>query len=457
MRALQRILLALFAAMALAPSTAGAAQKGVEPYMTWGYTAPTDVSAEASAIAQAHVSWARLNVQWRQIETSRGVYDPTNLAVVDRAVNAVLTAGATPLMMVYNAPAWASSTTGSQQGNVPNNPADYASFMRYLATRYKGRVGAYEIWNEPDLSYFWSPAPSATAYTALLRAAYPAIKAADPAARVVFGGLSYNNATGYAFPAAAYAAGAKGYFDAMGVHTYGACNETPEHIQTYADGSIMEGSFLRYRNVRKTMLAQGDDKPIWITEFGWSTTTTVACNPAAGVYYAGVSEATQADYLTRAFRALEQDPYVQVAVWYTLRNDWMDDNTVSGRYGLLRWDYSHKPAFDALIGYNPPALGALPPPPVVDQPPTVKLTAPTAGATFRTTLGLAATATDDHVVTKVEFWIDSRRVATSTVAPYALTYAVDKKVSYATHTITAKAYDDGGHVTAASVTATRLH
>ena len=53
------------------------------------------------------------------------------------------------------------------------------------------------------------------------------------------------------------------------------------------------------------MLAYGDAKPMWLTEFGWSTTSDSW----------GVSAQTQADYLLRAYRMLEQDSYVQVAIW----------------------------------------------------------------------------------------------------------------------------------------------
>ena len=48
-----------------------------------------------------------------------------------------------------------------------------------VATRYKGKVSAYEVWNEPNGKVFWDPEPDAAQYTELLKAAYPAIKAAE--------------------------------------------------------------------------------------------------------------------------------------------------------------------------------------------------------------------------------------------------------------------------------------
>jgi len=92
------------------------------------------------------------------------------------------------------------------------------------------------------------------------------------------------------------------------------------------------------------MLANGDNKPLWLTEFGWSTTSL------AGV---GVSEATQAAYLTLAMQCVEQDPYVEVAIWSIYRNRVHDSNTWLAQLGLVRTDFSTKPAYDAFKSYTP--------------------------------------------------------------------------------------------------------
>ena len=122
----------------------------------------------------------------------------------------------------------------------------------------------------------------------------------------------------------------------MSTHPY-SC-KSPEAVWS-SNGRIASGAYLGYREIRKSMLARGDDKPIWFTEFGWSTSTQEC----------GVSEATQADYLTKAFKLAAQDSYVQVAFWYNFRNNyWMHDaDDVESRYGLLRSDFSHKPSYDA--------------------------------------------------------------------------------------------------------------
>jgi polysaccharide biosynthesis protein PslG len=109
------------------------------------------------------------------------------------------------------------------------------------------------------------------------------------------------------------------------------------------------------------MSARGDDKPIWLTEFGWNTSSE-RCNPEAGIWQGGVSEDMQANFMSRAFALVEQDRYVQVAIVYSVRNLAGDASSPEARYGLMRRDYSPKPAFEAFRRFaNPEAHPAASP------------------------------------------------------------------------------------------------
>jgi len=94
------------------------------------------------------------------------------------------------------------------------------------------------------------------------------------------------------------------------------------------------------------------------------------------------------------------------------------------------------------------------PAPVLDTPvpptaaaplvaPTLSLLKPTTGAHFRSTLKAVAAATHDRSVDHVEFWLDSKRFAYDTAAPYTATLATDK-VKAGAHTLVARAVDDQG-------------
>ncbi len=335
-RVVYRTLVAAVVAMAV--SLLGAATaSAVEP----GVAVPGPGALHAPEIKALGTHWVRMFVTWPDIEPSRGVYAPNWIASYEQAFSQ-LPAGTKVLLDVVDSPSW--ETGGGAPNTPPANPQDYASMLGMLAHRFVGRVTAYEIWNEEDAPGWWAGAPDPAGYAQLLKAAYPAVKAADPNAKVVLGGLTGND---FAFLEGVYAAGGKGSFDAVGVHTDTACNKlSPYEFLRGVDNRLITDSFLAYREVHAVMLANGDDKPIWMTEMSWRTTTATCSEGAwAGQTAAGVSEATQATYLRQAYHCLAQDPYVQVALWFPLQDE---GSTLSG---LIRADGSHKPSFAAMHDY----------------------------------------------------------------------------------------------------------
>jgi len=145
--------------------------------------------------------------------------------------------------------------------------------------------------------------------------------------------------------------------------------------------------------------------------------------------------------------------YVRAAFLYQFR-DWTSDGSVAAgdweeNLGVLRRDFTPKPSLASFKAYN--TTGAVPP----NQAPQVKLTSPAEGATFSSSLTVSAEASDDAKVSKVVFLIDGRAIGTDYSAPYGMTWTASKKTSYGSHTVTAKAYDDGGLSESSSVTVTR--
>jgi hypothetical protein len=354
------LLLSVFALVAMLAPSARAAQPGVVSDLTW-YISDSDKARTASALEDLGSDWTRLAIQWREAEPQEGQYNEWWLNEYEKAINMAHAAGQRVIVMVDEAPSWAS---GSSSSNAPGDPAKFARFMSVVAKRYAGKVDGWEIWNEENLQRFWTSGPNPSAYAALLRAAYPAVKSADPAAKVVFGGTAGND---YAFLEGVYAAGGKGYFDVLGTHPYPYCGSTnPEEIRM-SGSRISKDSFLGYREMRRTMQANGDEKPIWITEMGW-TTSSGACSPGGNMWQGGVSETRQAEYLYKAYKLLEADPYVEVALWYNIRNNyWLhDEDQAEARFGLMSTNFSPKAAYGAFKAYahgEPYALAPTPPAP----------------------------------------------------------------------------------------------
>ena len=340
------LLASLLAALAilLFPVPATALEKGLNTDLTWGISG-ADQDRTIAGLHDVGASWQRLVLAWHDVETKNGTYSSTQLANYDQAIGKAAASGINLVVTVYTAPKWASGTDNRE--SPPLNPADYADFMSFVANRYRGKVDAWEIWNEQNSATFWSTGPDAAHYARILRAAYPAVKAAAPEAKVVYGGTWEND---YEFLERAYAEvpNLGDYFDVLGTHPYSGVS-SPDQVALDANGRIADWTFAGYRELRKVMLDHGDDKPIWFTELGWSTFDSVW----------GVSEAVQAEFLTRAYRCAEQDPYVQVAIWYAFRNHpyGADGQDWEYQHGLTRTDFSPKPSYDAFKSYTPGSGG----------------------------------------------------------------------------------------------------
>jgi Cellulase (glycosyl hydrolase family 5)/Bacterial Ig domain len=326
-------LLALALGLAAAPASAPAAEPGVV-LSNMGAPHVGDLKALGT-------HWVRVFATWSDLEPAPGYYAPNWLAAYEKLFRE-LPSGTKVIVDVVGTPQW--ETGSSDEHTPPANPEDYAAFLGGLAERWAGRVAAYELWNEEDSPSWWVGAPDPAAYAALLRATYPVVKAADPGATVLVGGLTGND---YPYLEALYQNGAKGYFDAVAVHTDTACDiASPYTFIRENDGRMIPDSFLAYREVHAVMLANGDDRPIWMTELSWRTTSATCEEGAfAGQKAQGVSEAQQATYLAQAYHCLAAAPYVQVAIWFPLQDEGSDVS------GLLRSNGSRKPSFDALAAY----------------------------------------------------------------------------------------------------------
>ena len=309
---------------------------GVQFHCTWGQT-DAKRNAIASKLAAAGLKSVRIDIAWPSLQPSRahrvsGWY----AAVADRCVNLARSKGMEVLGTLLWTPGWANR--GRDGGTPPSRAADFAWIAHWAARHFRGRVAAWEIWNEPNVSRFWKGSPRR--YVRLLRAAYPAIKAGDRNAKVVFGGVTHNDDR---WLAAAYAAGAHGAFDVMATHPYqGVGDAAPETADTGGDWWL----FTHAPAVHDLMARHGDGaKPIWFTEFGWSVHPN---GPGLALWQRGVTPEEQAAYLSRAITlARLRYPYVEKAFWYKDAARPGEDEIEAG-YGLLRDDLSPRPAYAAL-------------------------------------------------------------------------------------------------------------
>ena len=293
---------------------------------------PQAADAAIAAAKALHARIVRLAVPWSVLEPlGAGRVSGQALAFTDRLTGDAAAAGIRVIMTVDSSPCWASSAPATllsrcdparpSDANAwpPRNPGDYAAFTAYLAGRYGNRLAAIEIWNEPDQVnqlYFAGP-QKPERYAAILRSAYPAIKAANGSVSVIAGSLVGSNG---AFLRALYANGIKGYFDGLAVHFY----------------NLVLASV---RAIHEVQLANGDAKPLWLDEFGWSS-----CYPRQRIQeeQACVTPSIQGSNLSDVFHSLARTPYVAAEVMYNLQDSGHE------QFGVLNRAGARKPAFAAL-------------------------------------------------------------------------------------------------------------
>lgn len=204
-------------------------------------------------------------------------------------------------------PEWAAVAPDGDPAQPPVDLDAWGEFCGTLAARYRGRIAAYQVWNEPNLEREWGGrSPNAEGYVSLLRTCSQAIRAADPDAIVISAGLA---PTGTVSPEVIpdmlylrqmYDAGAAAWFDVLGLNAPGYGNP-PE--MSPEDAAAEDGhrwmSFRHVEDMRAIMVDEGDAaKQIAILELGW--TTAPADDPVYGWH--AVDEETQAAYLVGAYR-----------------------------------------------------------------------------------------------------------------------------------------------------------
>ncbi|NOX62338.1 MAG: cellulase family glycosylhydrolase, partial [Chloroflexi bacterium] len=303
---------------------------------------PEVADRDLGLMKDAGFNWVKQWFAWQDIEGAGP--DQFDWTVADRVVDDVQRHGLKLLARV------SPSDKEFWAGAPPENADAFADFLRVMARRYKGRIHAYQIWNEPNLSREWGGKPVDPAgYAQLLRKAYQAIKSEDPNAIVVTAGMAPTTADQadamydvkfYRLMYEAMGGNSDGYFDMLGVHGagYAVSPETdpaavandpklynndpspPERLRVY--------SFRHIEDIRRIMEEYGDaDKKVVVLEFGW----TWDDRPDSPYYWhgagAGIDQFKQGEYLVRAYQWAAQNwPWVGLmSLIYMPDSEWTRD------------------------------------------------------------------------------------------------------------------------------------
>lgn len=321
---------------------------------------PEVASRDLQVIRDAGFTWCKVNFGWRDIEgASKGALDWSR---TDQIVDMAQDVGIDLVVRIDNQPAWAGG--GFPVNGPPDNPQDLVDFLHALVGRYRGRIRAYEVWNEPNLGREWGgKLPDPGAYVKLLKAAYGAIKSADPGAMVISAGLSptgtWNEIArpdNWYLESMYIAMGnsSDGHFDVLGAHGAGYKSppeRDPAEVAASDDlGGDRSMCFRRIEDLRAIMVQYGDaNKQIALLEFGWSSDPRTE----SPYHWHMVSEETKADYLVRAYEyaAEHWSPWIGLmSLIYVSDPDWTpDDEQYWWAITYPGWpEFQPRAAYDAL-------------------------------------------------------------------------------------------------------------
>ncbi len=243
----------------------------------------------------------------------------------------------------------------------PNSIQDWIDYVSAVATRYKGKIHYYQIWNEPNLEGEWGSQPiDPRGYVDLLQAAYTTIKTIDPGAVVLLAGLAPteqrgpDNLSELLFLQRVYDYGGAAYFDIAAAMVYG-YGYSPYDRRV----SFERNNFSRVIQMREIMVRNNDAAtPIWAVEYGWvSLPDDWQGNPSP--WGNPVSPEKQAEYLVSGYlRAQREWPWMGVmSVWAFRFAQPPDDPNQIGNptrgFALVDHDFTPRPAYLALQAAAP--------------------------------------------------------------------------------------------------------
>ena len=292
------------------------------------YPGRPELEKAAKLLTEAGVGMVRIDFLWNDIEREP---DKLDYAKYDMIVDVMSAHGIALLGLLDYTVEW-DSPGGAW--NVPSkNTANFVRYATRVVERYKGKVKHWELWNEPDSPVYWKDQDGLVSYCSLLKDVYQAVKKIAPHCVVTNGGL----ANGLSGVNRLYDQGAGKYFDVLNIHIF----ESPY------DSQAIKRAQAYIQCCRKVMDRNGDAaKKIWVTEIGCPG---VKKGVTVADWWQGKNpdESLQAEWVTKVYDALLKEPRVEKVFWAFFRDTNQHWKNGVDYFGLVRNDFSLKPAFDA--------------------------------------------------------------------------------------------------------------
>jgi hypothetical protein len=172
-------------------------------------------------VAAIGVKWIRLQSGWARTERTKGAYD---FAWIDTVVDNLLSRGLAPWVCLCYGNGLYDEKAAKVFGAVGVPPiftqeqrSAWHAYVVAFTRHFQGRVQWYEVWNEPDGVWCWKHGPNGVEYGEFLKATAAAVKAGDPAAKIMGGSTCLR---GMEWIADVFSTGAAACMDWLTYHAY---------------------------------------------------------------------------------------------------------------------------------------------------------------------------------------------------------------------------------------------
>lgn len=261
---------------------------------------------------KAGCGWTRDEIKWEYLEKEKGVYElqPFHERFLDLAEENNLK----HLLIFYQG----NKLYSESNARVPVSDEEVEAYGRYvynLTALTKGRVQAFEYWNEFDHYGQQSAGAVYENYAKLAQVTYENMKAANPDALGV--GICAAG-TGLALIKTSFDMGAYDYMDDVSYHTY-------------SNGKPMEAGVGDHTLSVRELINQypgGEDMKIWLTEMGW---TNGEQSSFAGYY----NKIDNAKMLPQEYAIQMESGYVERMFYYDMVDDQPDQGYSEATFGIL--------------------------------------------------------------------------------------------------------------------------
>jgi hypothetical protein len=257
--------------------------------------------------------WIRTTASWSGIERQEGVWDFSNW---DNYVDKAKAAGKKVIFILGFDNSWLYKNGKEKRDFTEREIPYFLEYVERIVIRYKGRVDAFEIWNEPNF-FFWKG--SDKHFFALSAAAAKKIRETDPEA-VILAGSTFRVDSG--FIRGLFKAGAMEYTNGISVHPY---------------ASNALNTVKQIDKLRKILAQFNYPGEIWVTEVGYST---------RGIYFSSNNLKTYPEYIVKTMSGLAARG-TRNLIWYELLDEFNKDTppdtwNPSHFFGLIYPDRTRK-------------------------------------------------------------------------------------------------------------------